>query len=508
MPHLDSIKATPEHLSVISSACSLLILKKSKAAISKLESLPAANRHDEWYFLRGRCAIIENSIEEAYYFFEQIENIYDAKFFNIYLEFLRENRFFVKEIVVLENHPQKFKHKKIMLRLAKCYTNSGLFENARLVYDEAIRVLPIYRDVKMEFIRFLIKNNQPGLLDYLRVFIQEHHYNYNFRLIYIQQCLKKNEMLLALFSLQEAFQQSPYILEFHALWIEYYVMNANIIHASLQIQYALWLFQFSDKAIEMVANLQTRFHVLRYPIELLVPYQVLLPTDIQCAFALLSTHPHQVYLVGSCIHNLLQDRRLDYYQDIDFVTDATPLHQTQFLPSPYYPRLFSAFIQNFHGKTNKIDCYVSTASPEKFIHDDVQSRDFTINSFYCDRHGYIYDSTGLAYYDFYFRNLRTIKPPALSFVEDPIRLIRAIKYILMGYIPTPEVDFAIRQWQMTGVIPMEHIFAVTRKILKSYLKLDFVQALIEFGLLQKLYDIPQEQTFDESVLALEQKISP
>ena len=71
------------------------------------------------------------------------------------------------------------------------------------------------------------------------------------------------------------------------------------------------------------------------------------------------------------------------------------------------------------------------------IEEDAERRDFTVNAlYYCPLDRQVIDYVG-GYADIRQRKLRTLIPAEASFSEDPVRMIRAVKYAALMQFPVP-----------------------------------------------------------------------
>jgi poly(A) polymerase len=156
----------------------------------------------------------------------------------------------------------------------------------------------------------------------------------------------------------------------------------------------------------------------------------------------LSRAGHKAYLVGGCVRDLLLGRRP---KDFDVATSATPNEiKAQFRNCRIIGRRFRLAHVFFGEKI--IETSTFRANPRDDDDDgngellirrdnvfgneleDARRRDFTINGLFYDveREEVIDHVEGLA--DLDARLIRTIGDPAIRFQEDPVRMLRAIKF--------------------------------------------------------------------------------
>jgi poly(A) polymerase len=153
----------------------------------------------------------------------------------------------------------------------------------------------------------------------------------------------------------------------------------------------------------------------------------------------LSRHGHKAYLVGGCVRDLLLDRKP---KDFDVATSATPNQiRDVFRNCRIIGRRFRLAHIFFGEKI--IETSTFRANPrheddsELLIRrdnvfgsatEDAQRRDFTINGLFYDVEAeQVIDYVGGAD-DLEARLVRTIGDPDIRFREDPVRILRAIKF--------------------------------------------------------------------------------
>ena len=155
---------------------------------------------------------------------------------------------------------------------------------------------------------------------------------------------------------------------------------------------------------------------------------------------LFDKHGYKLYLVGGTVRDYLLDLPLT---DMDAVTDATPIEIIKFLPTAdtTFAHLGSLKYKDENGVKFDITTlreesgYLDSRHPSKVIFvddpkDDYQRRDFTVNAMYMDKDFKIYDFCG-GQQDLKNRILRMVGNPDQRLKEDPLRILRAIRFHLM-----------------------------------------------------------------------------
>lgn len=167
---------------------------------------------------------------------------------------------------------------------------------------------------------------------------------------------------------------------------------------------------------------------------------------------LLQASGFKAYLVGGCVRDLLLGKSP---KDFDVSTDATPNQIVKILPNS---RIIGRRFQIVHAirgneiieittfRNNKVQAKTGV-SPKmsnrvsdqsgmllrdnvfgKSITQDAQRRDFTINALYLDpEQRLIYDYTG-GLYDLVKMQIDMIGDPSTRYLEDPVRMIRALRF--------------------------------------------------------------------------------
>lgn len=197
---------------------------------------------------------------------------------------------------------------------------------------------------------------------------------------------------------------------------------------------------------------------------------------------------HEAYIVGGALRDLLLGKRP---KDFDVATSAHPRQVKKVLPrSRIIGKRFRLVHVLFH--TDKV-IEVATFRSDKTedtntfgtLEEDVHRRDFTCNALYYDpREGTLIDHVG-GLQDIRRRVLKPVLPLKTMFVEDPVRMLRAVKYAVMGRL---KMGFFLR-WKIRseafrlGTISPSRLTEEFFKILKSGRSWDLLQALQRFQLL-------------------------
>lgn len=179
------------------------------------------------------------------------------------------------------------------------------------------------------------------------------------------------------------------------------------------------------------------------------------------------------YIVGGAVRDLLLGSQP---KDFDIATDARPRQiRSLFINSRIIGRRFR-IVHIYYSSDHVIE--VSTfRSLEKaasnniygIMEEDVWRRDFTINALlYCPFEQIIIDYVG-GFEDIKRSRLRTLTPAERSFSEDPVRMIRAIKYSVQTGILLPQtLSSAIKKLHgKIGECSRERITEEIYKILQS-----------------------------------------
>ncbi|NNM54781.1 MAG: hypothetical protein HKM06_01540 [Spirochaetales bacterium] len=144
---------------------------------------------------------------------------------------------------------------------------------------------------------------------------------------------------------------------------------------------------------------------------------------------------YEAYIVGGAIRDLLLGRKP---KDFDVVTDAHPRAIKKVLP---FSRIIGKRFRLVHvyfpdNKIIEVATFRSNVEGDNNVfgtlEEDAKRRDFTLNAlYYCPKDQYIIDQVG-GVADIRRRRLVNVIPLDLIFDDDPVRMLRGIKYTTTG----------------------------------------------------------------------------
>lgn len=201
---------------------------------------------------------------------------------------------------------------------------------------------------------------------------------------------------------------------------------------------------------------------------------------------------HEAYLVGGCVRDLIRGKRpVDY----DLATDASPEQLQQLFPESF--KTGASFLvtrlvlqgEELEIATYRKDVYPAEGSSKPAevtrvttLHEDLQRRDFTINSIAMDIRGGIRDPFH-GRDDLQMGLLRATH--AFAFREDPVRILRGCKFVARDNLRIEPITWQ----QMKEAAPrLRHVSAerVQKELLQTLLGRYASHALHEWRTLELL----------------------
>lgn len=178
-----------------------------------------------------------------------------------------------------------------------------------------------------------------------------------------------------------------------------------------------------------------------------------LNNDIIELFTLFKKYNYQLFIIGGAVRDYLLKRKIE---DYDFATDATPSEMIEILKG-YKIDTYQALLGSIKVHLNKKVYEITTFRKDigvkdlrypneivfvKNLCEDVQRRDFTINTLAYNVDLGVVDSLN-AINDLNMKQIKFVKNTIESIKEDPIRLIRALRFSLLLGFEINEVDLEL-----------------------------------------------------------------
>jgi len=239
----------------------------------------------------------------------------------------------------------------------------------------------------------------------------------------------------------------------------------------------------------------------------------LIDKDAQKVVKTLNKAGHEAYLVGGCIRDLLMGHKP---KDFDIATSASPeqVHKT-FKRSRLIGRRFRLVHVMFSARkyievaTFRSEKMKTTRNGAIFadnlygtLKEDAFRRDFSVNGLYYD----IQKSQVIDYVDgldaLNSSEIRMIGKPADRFKEDPVRMIRAIRFsVKLGAKIDPIISKSISsQAHLLANIPAARLYDECIKLFHNENAYEVFEQLVKYGLLNYLFPQTEETLFINKTL--------
>ena len=216
----------------------------------------------------------------------------------------------------------------------------------------------------------------------------------------------------------------------------------------------------------------------------------LIDQDAVRAISRLKQNGFSAYIVGGAVRDILLGR---VPKDFDIATSASPrqVHKL-FYQARVIGKRFKLVhlvygqkiieVSTFRGESNTDD---NTNNVFGTIDTDAKRRDFTINSLYYDPIDETLVDFNNSMEDFKHKRIHSVLPLSSTFNEDPVRMIRALKYsVTTGF----KMDFALklairRDARLLAGISNSRLTEEVFKILTSGCSAKIIKILDEYSLL-------------------------
>lgn len=215
---------------------------------------------------------------------------------------------------------------------------------------------------------------------------------------------------------------------------------------------------------------------------------------------------HEAVIVGGAVRDLLQGRQP---KDFDVATSAPPetvkrlfrnariIGRRFRLVHLHYPDM-TVEVATFRGKPRRgRDGMIHRDNTWGNLAEDAFRRDFTMNALSLDPQAMIIIDHvgGLA--DIEARRIRTILPPAASFEEDPVRMLRAVRFqVRLDFSLDPVLEDCIRD-QAHGLhqVSRHRLAEETQRLVSGGYARAVFGAFEKLGLLEPLLDLQHHRGF-------------
>jgi poly(A) polymerase len=237
------------------------------------------------------------------------------------------------------------------------------------------------------------------------------------------------------------------------------------------------------------------------------------PPAAQTLGAAFAAAGHELHLVGGTVRDALMGRPS---QDLDFATDARP-ERTLELITPLASAVWTTGQEfgTIGARVGGVMCEITTYRADRYdrvsrnpvvaygdsLEDDLRRRDFTMNAMALSVTGdrrFVDPFGGLG--DLVKYVLRTPASPQDSFADDPLRMLRAARFVAtLGMVPTNEVTAAMTELApQLARITAERVQVELSKLLLGPDPRTGIELLVDTGLAEVvLPEIPALQMADD-----------
>ena len=211
---------------------------------------------------------------------------------------------------------------------------------------------------------------------------------------------------------------------------------------------------------------------------------------------------HRLYLVGGIVRDLWLDHAIDGEVDIDLTSDARP-DEIKAIVGPLADALwlqgerFGTIGAQLDGRayeitTHRSEAYVAesrkpSVSFSTAIDQDLSRRDFTVNAMAVEVPSVALTDPYGGAEDLAQRRLRTPLDPEVSFTDDPLRMLRAARFVAgYGLDADPALIVAMTELaERLDIVSVERIRDEFDKLLALENPASGIELLIETGVLAR-----------------------
>jgi tetratricopeptide (TPR) repeat protein len=398
---------------------------------------------------------------------------------------------------------------QVQYRIAVCYEKLKQPQQAVATIKKTIAKFPVFQYGYYYYGILKLAHQDEDSLVWAEQCLKTFPFNPDFYVLKAKVLFSKEQYKSATQTLEDALRIFPFNLELHLTLLKFCFSSGQYEKAQEFYQRCLKLFRGSPRVsstlgVIVVASALMPHIGKAFPESKTIAQQIKLPQEISDTFDLVYSAYDQAYIVGSSVLTALEGGKIEVDQDIDVVglTDnlghlSALLKDRGVSQNPHNMNLFNTKLNSGHT----VDCYgISLPIPNScFVKSSAIIRDFTICCLYLNHFGHVFDPSGKGLADFSAKTLRPLFEPNEVFREDPIKVLRAIKYIVRGYKPVKELEQALFDWQPGNNFPTAHFNAVLKKLLYLPNAMQLLDALRSYGILQKVYRITPLQ-IDEKAL--------
>ncbi|WP_353743744.1 tetratricopeptide repeat protein [Legionella sp.] len=414
---------------------------------------------------------------------------------------------YTKALETYQSIPNWENDKQALLSIAVC---NGLMSNPQtnFLFESLTDRFPYFIRGYEDYCRILVENEEIQALGTIEATLKKFPYLQSLYLLKarIHENNRDSKQMFA--TLMETIQQFPYYPDAYLSLIRYYLIIRNEEAAQRIVDDCYERFPGAQKLfmrIEKLQNMPPRLLMLSY-VEDISPLdnrKIPHPEPIRELYSFLKEIPGKHVLCGGVVMQaILQQAKARPIKtsDKDIVstcTDENALIKKGFWKSKKRPHLYT-----LKKEGHSID-FTTVPDATNWMDKDVRKRDFTIAALFWDEDETISDPSGLGIPDLLGNVLRMIGNPGIRLKEDATRLLRAAKFMLLGFEPEANLVTALEDWQPTDALNWEHLYALARKHLYHLDRRAYVRALQSYGLLEKLFGIPYHDNVNEALWTLE-----